>query len=336
MRIDWKCVFALAVLVLATGAPAQEPLPKADSWRHQRPAGAEPKDSQPKVVQPKVSQPKATTPARERKIVVPKPEPQFAAPPGATAFEEPPRAALAAELLLNDALAALAPQRPGVHDLYFLAFAGWGDQTVFRKEAERVRTLFDQRFGTKDRSLILVNSPDTGTRYPAATVANLRLAVTMLSRKMDAKEDVLVLFLTSHGEPNRGIVNRLNGHDLDLLTPRLLAQALDQAGIKNRVVVISACYSGQFMTALESDDSLVITASAAGRMSFGCTTSAEWTWFGQSYFVDALPKIGKFVPAFARAKELVAQKETAEKVAPSQPQISVGKNIEKLLTSLGY
>jgi hypothetical protein len=327
-----KNAFVLAVLVLAAGAAvAQDPLPKVDSWRHQRPPGT------PAVETP---QPKAPAVERARKAVAPKEKqeapPRIAAPAAAPAFEAPRQVAVPPELLLNDALGKLAPQRPGVRDLYFLAFAGWGDQKVFRLEAERVRALFDSRFGTKERSLLLVNSPETVTQYPAANLDNLRAALAIFGQQMDPKEDVLVLFLTSHGEANRGIVTRLNGQDLGLLTPRILAEALDQAGIKNRIVMISACFSGQFLTALESEDSLVITASAANRMSFGCTTSAEWTWFGQSYFVDALPKAGKFVPAFARAKELVAHKETAEKMVPSQPQISVGKNIERLLTALGY
>lgn len=335
MRIDRKSVFVLAALVLATGASAQDPLPQVDSWRHQRPPGSP-------ITEPKVTPPKAAAPVREQKTAAPKPAPRpepqpvVVAPAPLPAFEPPPQAALAAEILLADAINSLAPQRPGVHDLYFIAFAGWGDENVFRKEAERVRALFDSRFGTKERSFLLVNSPETVRLYPAATLSNLRLALSVLSQRMDPKEDVLVLFVTSHGLRNRGIATQLNGKDLGIVTPRLLAEALDQVGIRNRIVIISTCFSGQFVTALESEDSLVITASSADRMSFGCTPTAEWTYFGQSYFVDALPKVGKLVPAFYRAKELVAQKETAEKMVSSQPQISVGRNIERLLTSLGY
>ena len=332
MRIDWKSVFVLAVLVLATGAAAEDPLPNIDSWRHQRPDGPA-KVTEPKVTAPKANGSKAAAPKRAPQ---PEPRPVVAAPAPQHAFEPPPQTAVPPAALLNDALTSLAPQRPGVHDLYFLAFAGWGDQNVFRNEAERVRALFDSRFGTKERSLILVNNPDTLTRYPAATLTNLRTALNGLGERMDKKEDVLVLFLTSHGLHNRGIATHLNGKDLGLLTPRLLAEALDQAGIRNRIILISACFSGQFVTAIEGDDTLVITASSANRMSFGCNATAEWTWFGQSYFVDALPKAGKLVPAFTRAKELVAQKETAEKLVPSQPQISVGRNIVRMLTSLGY
>jgi hypothetical protein len=330
----------LLLLALGAGGPAaaDDPLPQVDSWRHQRPEDAARKVIEPKVTAPKANGIKAGAPVREQKSAAPKsaPQPVIAAPAPQLAFEPPPQAALAAEILLAEAINSLAPQRPGVHDVYFIAFAGWGDQDVFRKEAERVRDLFDARFGTKERSLLLINSPETLTRYPAATLSNLRLAISVLSQRLDPKEDVLVLFLTSHGLQNRGIATHLNGKDLGMLTPRLLAEALDQAGIKNRIVLISACFSGQFMTALESDDSLVITASSANRMSFGCTPTAEWTWFGQSYFVDALPKVGKLVPAFARAKQIVADKETAEKVVPSEPQISIGPGMARLLKELGY
>jgi hypothetical protein len=238
--------------------------------------------------------------------------------------------------VLDDALKALAPQRPGVHDLYFVGFAPFGDQDVFRKEAERVRALFDERFGTRGRSLILINSPDTVLRYPRATVDNLQTALAAIGRRIDAREDVVFLFVTSHGEPDRGVIARLNGRDLGSLTPPQLAQALSRAGIQNRVVLISACFSGQFVDALAGEGSLVMTAAAANRMSFGCTTDAEWTWFGESYFVQALPKLGKFVPAFAAAKQLVANKEMWEQVPASQPQISAGTGIERLLEESGY
>ena len=125
MRIDRKSVFFLAVLVLATGASAQEPLPPVDSWRHQRPEGAVRKDTEPKVTAPKANGTKATAPVREQKSVVPKPAPQpepqpvVAAPAAQPAFEPPPQAAIAAALQVSNAINALAPQRPGVRDFYF-------------------------------------------------------------------------------------------------------------------------------------------------------------------------------------------------------------------------
>jgi hypothetical protein len=238
--------------------------------------------------------------------------------------------------LLQEALHALAPQRPGVRDLYFVGFAGYGDQDVFRKEVERVRALFDQEFGTHGHSLVLVNSPVTLDRYPLATLANLKTVLAALGKELDPNEDVLFLFLTSHGSQRTGIALRLNGRGLGDIAPRQLASVLAAAGIKNRVVVISSCFSGQFVPSLANDDSLVITAAAANRSSFGCTTDAEWTYFGKGYFLDALPKQKKFIPAFYDARHLVGVREIWDRMPPSQPQISIGSHIGQILQELGY
>jgi len=238
--------------------------------------------------------------------------------------------------LLQDAIMALDPPRPGVHGLYFVGFAGYGDQDVFRKEVEHVRELFDREFGTRGHSLVLVNSPGTLERYPLATLQNLKLVLAALARKLDPKEDVLFLFMTSHGGRRSGFALQLNGRGLGDIAPRQLAGALAAGGIQNRVVVISSCFSGQFVAPLANDDSLVITAAAANRPSFGCSTEAEWTYFGKGYFVDALPKQRKFIAAFYEAQKLVAAREIWEQVPPSQPQISVGGRIKRVLQELGY
>lgn len=238
--------------------------------------------------------------------------------------------------LLQEAIKALAPQRPGVRDLYFVGFAGYGDQDVFRKEVERVRELFDREFGTGGHSLVLVNSPVTLDRYPLATLENLKIVLAALGKQLDPQEDVVFLFLTSHGGRRSGLALRLNGRGLGDIAPRQLAAALAAAGIKNRVVLISSCFSGQFIAPLADDDSLVITAAAANRASFGCTTDAEWTYFGKGYFLDALPRQKKFIPAFYDAQNLVAVREVWDQMPPSQPQISIGSRIERVLKELGY
>ncbi len=237
---------------------------------------------------------------------------------------------------VEEILKQLAPQRPGVRDLYFVAFAGYGDQDVFRKEAERVRELFDTKFGTRGHSIILVNNPATLDRYPLATPNNLRRVIAGLGKQLDPNEDLLFLFMTSHGMPQKGFVTGLAEFDFGLITPKLVAEALSAAGIKKRIVVVSSCFSGQFIPALASSESLVITASAADRASFGCTTDADWTWFGESYFVDALPKQGKFEPAFYEAETAVAVREVFEQLQPSRPQISMGEGMRKILEELGY
>src|SRR5262249_59782502 len=100
--------------------------------------------------------------------------------------------------LLEEALARLAPERPGVEDLYFLGVAPYASEDVFARELGAVRKLFDERFGTAGRSLALVNNPATLGDQPIATATNLRAALDRLGRTMKPEKDVLLPFITDH------------------------------------------------------------------------------------------------------------------------------------------
>ena len=62
---------------------------------------------------------------------------------------------------------------------------------------------------------------------------------------MDKNKDIFILLMTSHGD-RTGFALQLPGNIAEL-TPRQVAAALDGEGIKNRVVIVSACYSGIFV-----------------------------------------------------------------------------------------
>lgn len=46
-----------------------------------------------------------------------------------------------------------------------LSFAADSTQGVFRREVDFVQQLFDERFDTSDRSLVLVNSEETAFQH---------------------------------------------------------------------------------------------------------------------------------------------------------------------------
>jgi len=56
----------------------------------------------------------------------------------------------------------------------------------------------------------------------------------------------------------------------------------------------------------------VITAARPDRTSFGCADDAEFTYFSQAYFKDALPRSGSFEQAFRQAQVLVTAREAAD------------------------
>ena len=133
---------------------------------------------------------------------------------------------------------------------------------------------------------------------------------------MDPDEDILFLYLTSHGAENRHIEASLPPVPMNDLSAKQLKKMLDRSGIKWRVIVISACYSGGFIDILKGENSLVITAARKDRTSFGCANGRDYTDFGKAYFDEALRQTWSFVDAFALAKETVAKREKARGYDP--------------------
>lgn len=238
-------------------------------------------------------------------------------------------ALLSQRALLDAALAGIAPGRHGVIDLYLLAVAGDGTQEVFRREVEYVRSQFDERYGTRGRSVALVNSRNTYGSAPMATVLSLQEALTTIAARMDLDEDILFLFLTSHGTAEHELKLQQSHMALRDLPAKELADLLKASGIRWKVIVVSACYSGGFIDALKDDTTLVITAARHDRTSFGCTDENDFTYFGKAFFKDALPASRSFEEAFRKADAIVAAREKKElpKEQPSAPQLQAGAAI---------
>lgn len=233
--------------------------------------------------------------------------------------------------LLAERLAQLFPQRPGQVDLYLLGFGGDGDENVFRNEVEYAGHLFAQRFDAGGRTLLLINNEATVAEYPLATRSNLIDSLAGIAKVIDPDEDVVLLFLTSHGSEDHQLDVRLGPLALYALAPEDLRAALDEAGIRHRVVVVSACYSGGFIPALRDDHTMIITAASADRSSFGCGSLADITWFGRAFLVDALNHTDDFAAAFEHARNEIVQWEHEQKIDASDPQIASAPEIERQL-----
>jgi len=228
---------------------------------------------------------------------------------------------------MGSATKQLLPERPGVTDLYFLGFAGHGQQDVFMKEVKFARALFDHRFDTAGRSLVLINNAATIDQDPIASSNNLREALYQIGQRMNPQEDMLFLFITSHGYEDHHIDVSLNGVPLNSIDPNDLRDYLDEAGIRWRVLMVSACYSGGFVEPLRDPYTLVATAAASDRTSFGCDTAATFTYFGQAVLEEQLAAGRSFVDAFTAARKAIAAREAREGLEPSLPQLEVGAAI---------
>lgn len=244
---------------------------------------------------------------------------------------EPEELMLAQPARLDAALAALAPQRPGVVDLYVIAFGSDGSERVFRNETLYARALFERRFGAQGRTLALSNDPDLAAVLPLAIRGNLGVALRGVAAKMDPAEDVLLLFVTSHGSESHEIQVTLDPLPLAQVDPGWLARALADSGLRFRVVAVSACYSGGFLPALANPRTLVFTAARADRPSFGCGPDSDITFFGRAWLTEALNETDDFVDAFERAKVAIARREKAAGYDPSEPQVARSTAVEAQL-----
>jgi Peptidase C13 family len=113
-----------------------------------------------------------------------------------------------------------------------------------------------------------------------------------------------------------------------------LKEALDEAQIRWRVIIISACHSGAFIPYLNDDHTIVITAAAPDRTSFGCSNDRDLTYFGEAFVRDALPGSPTLRGAFEQARASIAAREKAEGQTPSLPTAYFGTAMEEKLRLL--
>jgi hypothetical protein len=235
--------------------------------------------------------------------------------------------------LLAERLESLLAERSNRDDLYFVGFAGYALQDVFRNEIQFARALFDKRFDTQGRSLVLINNLATHDSQPLASSVNLEHALQHIGKVIDRENDVVVLFLTSHGSRADLSVSfwplRLND-----MTPAMLKQYLDNAGIKWRIIMVSACYSGGFIETLKDEHSAIMTAAAVDRMSFGCDDRRKLTYFGEALLQNQLQTQDSIAAAFEDTAKEIALREQQEHLEPSHPQIYIGKAMQEKLRRL--
>ena len=225
--------------------------------------------------------------------------------------------------LLQDQFARLTPSRKGETEIYTLAVAGWADQDVFVKELDGALEAIGSVLPIKGHTVRLINRRDTVNAIPLASLPNFTAAVHAIGNAMDKDNDVFVLVMTSHGEQT-GFALQLPGGAREL-TPQQVAAALDGEGIKNRVVIVSACFSGIFVPPLANDTTIVITAADAKHTSFGCAPGRDWTYFGDAFFHQSLHPGADFENAFDHARVLIHGWEMMDRTTPSNPQGSFGR-----------
>ena len=233
--------------------------------------------------------------------------------------------------LLATETADLAPTTKGATNVYALGVAGWADQDVFVKELDGGLAAMSEIFPIHGRTLRLINDRGTADHVPLATDRNFIAAIQAIGKVMNKTDDILLLFMTSHGE-HTGFALKFPNETAGELTPQLVAATLNNEGIKNRIVIVSACFSGVFVPPLANDDTIVLTAADAENTSFGCAPERDWTYFGDAFFRQSVRRGRDLQHTFENARTLISGWELMDHAKPSNPQAHFGPTLVAKLT----
>lgn len=246
---------------------------------------------------------------------------------------EPASQQLTDERRIDAALASLKAQRPGVVDAYVVVVALDGD-AVFGREAREAGHVLASRFDAAGRTIVLANDEGGSKADGPGSPHTLALALARVAELMDRNEDVLVLYSTSHGEPREGLVYKDLQRGVGVISPARLTAMLEELGYRNWLLMLQACFSGQFVPSLENSTTIVVTAAAADRSSFGCQAGNDWTFFGDALVNHAFRQPLPLDVQLRRATALIEAAEEREHLEPSNPQINIGTDTAKWLGPL--
>lgn len=235
---------------------------------------------------------------------------------------------------MDKALAALGPQKPGVVDAYVVV-VGLDSDPIFGREAREAGKVLSRRYNAIGHTIVLAGTEGSGpSTLPNGSPRNLAVALARVAELMDKKQDVLVLYTAGHGAKVG-----LAYHDADdgfgIIPPARMARMFDELGIKNRLLILSACFSGIFVPTLSSDTTALFTAASADRTSFGCQSDRDWTFYGDAMINNALRQPVPLAKAGEDARALIAKWEAMDRnIIPSQPQVVIGSKVSSWLTAL--
>jgi Peptidase C13 family len=227
-------------------------------------------------------------------------------------------------------LAALKPQRAGVVDAYVIVI-GLDADPVFGREAVETAKVLARRYDAVGRTILLSAGSPT---LPNGSPAHLSAALAAVAGKMNLKEDALILYTTSHGAPGIGLAYRDGTSGYGMIAPQRLAGLLTDLRVERRLVMVSACYSGQFVTALATPASAIVTAADDDRTSFGCAPGNDWTFFGDALINNELRKAQPLEAATTAAIALINGWEVSRGLTSSKPRVFIGEEAKRWLALL--
>ncbi len=219
------------------------------------------------------------------------------------------------------------------------AFADWGAVVVagdWHAHSGAPSEVFDNARRDLTGSLVAIGfSPDNIVQfsvrpenYPAQAPrkSDAQTVATSLWDLSNRTNAGCMAYFTSHGTPNGFVLNE------EILTPaRMNSMITNACGDRPTVVIVSSCYSGQFVRPLAAPNRMILTAARPDRTSFGCGESDRYTFF-DTCVIQNLQGAGDFPDLARNVIACVAAREKKDRVSPpSEPQLSIGADVAATL-----
>ena len=115
--------------------------------------------------------------------------------------------------------------------MYFLGVAGYGAQAVFRREVLFAKDYFDKSLNTSGRSIVLINDKQKVDKHPLATKTSISRTLHGLSEKMDPEQDILFVYLSSHGSKSHEFSPNQPGLKIGDLSAQSFAKMIEDVPI---------------------------------------------------------------------------------------------------------
>ena len=205
--------------------------------------------------------------------------------------------------------------------------AGDNQLDVFDNATKTLKDMF-LRSGLKAENIRELSASRTEQQQRGAlpsSAENLESALLGLSV---SKGDACLVHLTSHGT-RQGFFLR----NAPLISPARLNAVLERGcGDQPTVVLISACYSGVFLdNAMLRPNRIILTAAAADRTSFGCSSENQYTYW-DGCLIDSLTQSDNWITLYGAVQRCVETKEARQRFTPSLPRAFFGDQIASLRT----
>ena len=203
-------------------------------------------------------------------------------------------------------------------DAYVVSVALDSDP-VFGREAREAGRVLSRRYDAAGRTIVLAGSDGAkDSDLPRGSPDKIAAALARVAEAMDASEDVLILYTTSHGAP-LGVVYNDGDQGYGAISPTRLWQMLSDLGIANRMILVSACYSGgSCRCCRRTPASSSPRRRPSGRRSAASATTTHV--FRDALVNHALRKPQPLSVAVNEAANLIAGWENDGKLLASQPQ----------------